>query len=76
MFPDYKIHIEKIIPGDDRISLFGQALGTMAYNGKLLKENKFKIPASWTAVVSNGKISQWRVYAVNEPVRKIINKYK
>ena len=32
-------------------------------------------PAAWRAVVKNGKVSLWQVYADNEPIRAIMRKY-
>ncbi len=75
-FPDYEIHINEIIGKNGKIALFGNAKGTLAANGKILPENKFEIPASWTAVVKDGLIQKWRVYADNSPVRKLIAKYE
>jgi limonene-1,2-epoxide hydrolase len=58
------------------VAVFGTAKGTLATDGRILDENKFEIPASWTAIVEGGKIQKWRVYADNEPVRKLIKKYE
>jgi len=41
-------------------------------NGELLPKNHWEIPAAWKAVVQRGRISEWRVYADNEPVWKIM----
>ena len=57
------------------VAVFGTAKGTLAADGRILAENKFEIPASWTATIENGKITRWRVYADNQPVRKLIEKY-
>ncbi len=75
-FPDYEIHINEIIGKSGKIALFGYAKGTLAADGKIMHENKFEIPASWTAVVKDGLIQKWRVYADNAPVRKLIAKYE
>ncbi|MCI0449695.1 MAG: Type 1 glutamine amidotransferase-like domain-containing protein [Chlorobi bacterium] len=74
-FPDYTVQIRDIISKNGMVAVFGTAKGTLATGGRLLDENKFEIPASWTAVVKDGKIAKWRVYADNEPVRKLIEKY-
>jgi peptidase E/ketosteroid isomerase-like protein len=74
-FPDYTVQIKDIISKNGMVAVFGTAKGTLATGGRLLEENKFEIPASWTAVVKDGKIAKWRVYADNEPVRKLIEKY-
>ncbi|MCC6865803.1 MAG: Type 1 glutamine amidotransferase-like domain-containing protein [Ignavibacteria bacterium] len=75
-FPDYTVVVKDMIAKNGMVAVFGTAKGTLAANGKLQSENKFEIPASWTAAVEKGKISKWRVYADNQPVRKLIEKYK
>ncbi len=75
-FPDYLIKPKDFISKNGMVAVFGTASGTLAVNGKLLPENKFEIPASWTAVVKDGKIAKWRVYADNEPVRKLLARYQ
>lgn len=74
-FPDYKLQMKNVISKNGMVALFGTASGTLATDGKILIENKFEVPASWTAEVKDGKITKWRVYADNEPVRKLIEKY-
>lgn len=73
-FPDYKITLEHTYVEDTSIALFGKASGTFDVNGKLLKENKFEMPAAWRAEVINNKISLWQVYADNHPVWQIIER--
>nr|HMQ81184.1 nuclear transport factor 2 family protein [Ignavibacteria bacterium] len=73
-FPDYTVIVKDIISKNGMVAVFGTAKGTLATDGKILAENKFEIPASWTATVENGKITKWRVYADNQPVRKLIEK--
>src|SRR4030095_8752048 len=75
-FPDYTINAKEMICKNGMVAVFGTAKGTLATDGKILPENSFEIPASWTAVVKDRKISVWRVYADNDPVRKLIAKYK
>ena len=40
-----------------------------------IEENVWKTPAAWRAVVKDGKIALWQVYADNEPIRAIMRKY-
>jgi len=63
MFPDYKIRIESILGDKALVAVFGSASGT--YNGKrgLVPENRIEMPAAWKAVVENGKVKLWQVYA-------------
>jgi dipeptidase E len=74
-FPDYTIQVKDIISKNGMVAVFGTAKGTVATGGRILAENRFEIPASWTATVKEGKISKWRVYADNEPVRRLLEKY-
>ena len=63
MFPDYRIQIQNIVQGEGIVAVFGSAAGT--YNGKrgLVPENRIQMPAAWKAVVENGRIKFWQVYA-------------
>ena len=63
MFPDYRITLEHVIQEGHLIAAFGMASGT--YNGLrgLVAENRITMPAAWKAVVENGKIKLWQVYA-------------
>jgi ketosteroid isomerase-like protein len=63
MFPDYTIEAEFILQDGDLVAAFGSAAGT--YNGKrgLVPENRIEMPAAWKAIVKDGKIKLWQVYA-------------
>jgi ketosteroid isomerase-like protein len=71
-FPDYCVRVDEILSNGNMVGLFGTAQGTYSVNGKLLPENHWEIPAAWKAVVQGGHISEWHVYADNEPVWKIM----
>lgn len=71
-FPDYSIIPEKIISNKNSAAVFGIAVGTYYTGGELTDNNKFKVSAAWKAVIVDGKISEWKVYADFEPVRKIV----
>jgi hypothetical protein len=58
------------------VAVFGAAGGTISADGKLPAENKWRIPASWLAVVENGLVKEWRVYADNKPVYDILARAK
>ena len=63
MFPDYEIRVESILEGDGLVAVFGSASGT--YSGKrgLVPENRIEMPAAWKAMVEDGKVKLWQVYA-------------
>jgi len=74
MMPDYHIQIEKTFDSKDEVVLFGTARGTYAVEGKLIKENQWEIPAAWRAVVQNGLVKEWQVYADNSVVWEIVKR--
>lgn len=75
MVPDYSVSHADIFANGNTVAVFGFAQGTFLKNGQLAKENFWKTPAAWLAVVKNGKVAIWQVYADNEPIRAIMRKY-
>jgi ketosteroid isomerase-like protein len=63
MFPDYEVRVENIIADGNLVAAFGSACGT--YNGKrgLVQENRIEMPAAWKAIIEDGKVKFWQVYA-------------
>ena len=75
MVPDYSISHAEIFSNGDTVAVFGIAQGRLA-RGEMNKEDFWKTPASWRAVVKGGKIAVWQVFADNEPIRAIMRKYQ
>ncbi len=73
MFPDYEIRIESILAYKAIVAVFGSASGT--YNGKrgLVPQNRIEMPAAWKAIVTEGKVRHWQVYADWTEGCRIIN---
>lgn len=74
--PDYWVSHEEIFEDGNRVAVFGSAGGTIAVNGTLLPENKWRATTAWLAVVENGLVKEWRVYADNKPVYDILARSK
>ncbi len=72
--PDYRVSHEEIFAHGDSVAVFGSASGTFAPNKKLDKENEWRTPAAWHAIVRDGKIALWQVFADNEPIRAIMRR--
>jgi ketosteroid isomerase-like protein len=70
--PDYWVSHEEMLSGGNLVAVFGAAGGTIAADGKLPPENKWRTSAAWRAIVDGGLVKQWRVYADNKPVYDII----
>ncbi len=74
--PDYWVSHEAVFPSGNRVAVFGAAGGTIAAHGRLPPENQWRASAAWLAIVENGLIKQWRVYADNKPVYDILARSK
>ena len=76
MVPDYQILCEELFENGNVIAAFGSAGSTYSPEdgGRLLEENRWRVPAAWRAEVEDNLISEWRVYADNEPIRKLMLK--
>ena len=72
MIPDFTITCTAIFQHENAVALFGHARGTYSSDGKLHDENRWKMPVAWRAIVRDGRVAQWHVYADNEPLRQII----
>lgn len=75
-FPDYQITVEDLLEQGELVLVTGRASGTYAVDGKLPDENFWEVPAAWKALVVDGQLTYWQVYADNHPVREIMKKYE
>jgi uncharacterized protein (TIGR02246 family) len=71
MFPDYRVSHADVFSQRDVVAAFGSAERTLAVKGELPKENHSSVLATWRAVVRDGLIAEWQVYADNQSARKI-----
>lgn len=70
MVPDYWIRIDRIILDNDEVILIGAAGGTYVPNGGAMKpENRWETPAVWSVQIRGERVSEWRIYSDNEPIR-------
>jgi ketosteroid isomerase-like protein len=72
--PDYRVSHEDIFHTGNTVAVFGSAGGTINVNGQLVPENKWQTPAAWRAVIHDGLIQEFRVYADNKSVYDILAK--
>ena len=76
MVPDYAIQVKESIAEGQLVVVTGMARGTYSPDGKLKTNDGWSTPAAWRAVVDNGRIATWQVFADNEPLRMILRKYE
>lgn len=74
--PDYWVSHEEVFQNGNLVAVFGSAGGIVAANGKLPPENKWRVSAAWLAVVEQGLVKEWRVYADIKPVYDILARPK
>jgi ketosteroid isomerase-like protein len=74
MVPDYSITVEENLVQGSTVVMLGTAQGTYGPDGKLLPENRWSTPAAWRVEIKDRLVSEWRVYADNEPIRKIMGR--
>jgi ketosteroid isomerase-like protein len=74
--PDYWVKHDDIFQNGNIVAAFGSAGGTIAFNGALLPENKWRVSAAWRALVEDSLVKEWRIYADNKPVYAILAKFR
>jgi ketosteroid isomerase-like protein len=69
-FPDYRISIREHLVLGQVVGLFGTASGTAGASSSPGERSRWSLPAAWRAIVREGRVAEWQVYADNEPVWK------
>ncbi len=72
LFPDYNISVLEIFEKDGTFVLLGSARGTYSVEGSLMEENRWEVPAAWKAVIKDGYVTEWRVFADNYKIAKLL----
>jgi ketosteroid isomerase-like protein len=67
MCPDYWIRVDHRMAEGDTLLSTGEAGGT-------IDGESWRIPAAWKAVIRDGSVAEWRVYADNKPVYEILGR--
>jgi len=65
--PDYQIRIEHVLAEDGLVLAVGEAGGTIGGVA-------WRTPAAWKAVIRDGSVAEFRVFADNKPVYEILAK--
>jgi ketosteroid isomerase-like protein len=74
LVPDYSLAIDETHASGPVVLLLGVAQGTYARGGKMLPEDVWRTPIAVRVQVEDGLVAEWRVYADNEPIRKLMAK--
>ena len=54
------------------VVMLGMARGTFVPDGEPKAENRWETPVALRALIVDGKVAEWRVYADNEPMRRLM----
>jgi hypothetical protein len=66
MCPGYWIRIDRVLAENNLVLAVGEAGGT-------IDGVAWQIPAAWQAIVGEGQVKEWRVFADNKPVYDILS---
>jgi ketosteroid isomerase-like protein len=70
MVPDYHIDVTRSFGDGPEVVLLGSARGTYSRDGRLDAADAWQTPAAWHAIVRDGLVAKWQVFADNEPIRE------
>lgn len=70
--PDYRIDVEETFAKGSLVVVLGSARGTYSPQGWLRAANSWSAPGAWRARVAGERVAEWRVYADNEPIRRLM----
>lgn len=74
-FPDYKLEIEQWLPAGDTVAVFGYASGTFHTLSGDTGAAHWRLPFAGKAVVKQGVLTAWQVYADTKVPTEIVDRY-
>lgn len=87
MVPDYQLRVDETFVDGDCVVMLGIAGGTYSHafeslqttgmptmmpDGSSKAVNQWQTPAAVRARIADGRVAEWRVYADNEPIRRLM----
>ena len=72
LVPDYRVEVTRSFSDGPEVILIGVAHGTYSPDGTLQPSNAWSTPAAWRALIRDGLVAEWQIYADNEPIRRCI----
>jgi ketosteroid isomerase-like protein len=70
-FPEYRISIEDTLEAGPVVGLIGSVSGSLPTDPTAPASHRWRLPAAWKAVVRDGRIERWQMYADQDPIRKM-----
>jgi ketosteroid isomerase-like protein len=69
---NYKVYVKDYFIKEESVALFGTASGTHPAPSPNAGAGFWEVPAAWHVAVRGGLVAEWRVYADNLPLRKLM----
>ena len=69
---NYKVYAQDYFLHDMHLAILGTASGTYQPRGGQASGGFWEVPAAWSVVVCGSAVAEWRVYADNQPLRKLM----
>jgi uncharacterized protein (TIGR02246 family) len=70
MVPDYRLEIEETFVNDSAVVMLGTAGGTYWHGSESVC--RWQTPAAVRTRIEDGKVAEWRIFADNESIRKLM----
>ncbi len=61
-FPDYRVQVDEIMELGNKVAVFGYASATYKGKNPVQKNNRWRLPIVYRAVIENGQVKEWQVY--------------
>lgn len=74
MVPDYFLKLDEMFVQGPVIVMLGTAEGAYTASDTLHPENRWATSVAIRALIENALVAEWRIYADNEPIRKLMAK--
>jgi ketosteroid isomerase-like protein len=74
MVPDYRIAVADMLAAGNTVLVWGSARGSYVPQGQDAALGHWQMPAAWRAIVRQGRVAEWQVYADNEPIRALMRR--
>jgi len=71
MVLDYFVAVRETFDDGETVVMLGIARGTYLWEDTPRPENFWQTPAAWRARIRDGQVTEWQVYADNEPMRRL-----
>ena len=69
---NYKVYAQDYFLRDMHVAILGTASGTYQPGGGKDTDGFWEVPAAWSILVRGTLVAEWRVYADNQPLRKLM----